>query len=94
MTMNINTDLVKNKEFASAIKSSALKHSQEYKVLATLRYLFPAKFNTMITGEVPDIQDFVNGIGIEVTSAVKENDMKGSRLLSELHQGKPIYTEK
>ena len=94
MIMNIRTDLVKNKEFASPIKSSVLKHSQEYKVLATLRYLFPAKFNTMITGEVPDIQDFVNGIGIEVTSAVKENDMKGSRLLSELHQGKPIDTEK
>ena len=94
MTMNINTDLVKNKEFASAIKSSALKHSQEYKVLATLRYLFPARFNTMITGESPDIQDCVNEIGIEVTAAVKENDMKVSRIFSELHQGKPMDKEK
>ena len=94
MTMNINTDLVKNKEFASQIKSSALKHSQEYKVLATLRYLFPARFNTMITGESPDIQDCVNGIGIEVTAAVKENDMKASRIFSKLQQGKPKDTEK
>ena len=94
MTMNIKTDLVKNKEFVSPIKSSSLKHSQEYKVLATLRYLFPTRLNTMITGEAPDIQDCVNGIGIEVTAAVKENDMKASRIFSKLQQGKPKDTEK
>lgn len=94
MIMNINTDLVKNREFVSSIKPSVLKHSQEYKVLATLRYLFPARFNTMITGEAPDIQDCVNGIGIEVTAAVKENDMKASRIFSGPHQGKPKDTEK
>lgn len=59
--MNINTDLVKNYTFTSSIKASILKHSQEYKVLAILRYLYPEKYNTMISAETPDLQDCVNG---------------------------------
>jgi len=92
--MKINTDLVKNKKFSSAISPSLLKHSQEYRVLATLRYLYPTNFDEMITGESPDLQDCVNGIGIEVTAAVNENDMKASRAFSELYQGKPKDIER
>ena len=92
--MKINTDLVKNKKFSSAISPSLLKHSQEYSVLATLRYLYPTNFDEMITGESPDLQDCVNGIGIEVTAAVNENDMKASRAFSELYQGKPKDIER
>ena len=92
--MKINTDLVKNKKFSSAILPSLLKHSQEYRVLATLRYLYPTNFDEMITGESPDLQDCVNGIGIEVTVAVNENDMKASRAFSELYQGKPKDIER
>ncbi|WP_155403227.1 hypothetical protein [Bifidobacterium bifidum] len=58
--MKINTDLVKGKKYSSAVKPNTLKHSQEYKVLATLRYLYPSKFDTMITGEAPDLQDSAN----------------------------------
>lgn len=68
--MKITTDLVKNNKFTSPIKASLLKHSQEYRVLGTLRYLYPQKFISMTTGESPDLQDCVNGIGIEVTVAV------------------------
>ena len=39
--MNIETDLVKKKEFSTSINSGIQKHSQEYKVLAILRYLYP-----------------------------------------------------
>ena len=92
--MKINTDLVKNKKFSSTILPSLLKHSQEYRVLATLRYLYPTNFDEMITGESPDLQDCVNGIGIEVTAAVNENDMKVSRAFSELYQGKPKDIER
>ena len=92
--MNINTDIVKCKSFASPIKSGILKHSQEYRVLATLRYLYPSKFDTMITGESPDLQDCAGGIGIEVTAAVKEDDMRASRAFSELYQGNPKDTKK
>ena len=92
--MKINTDLVKNKKFSSAILPSLLKHSQEYRVLATLRYLYPTNLDEMITGESPDLQDCVNGIGIEVTAAVNENDMKASRAFSELYQGKPKDIER
>ena len=84
--MQINTALVKNKNFENAIKPSLLKHSQEYRVLATLRYLYPAKYDKMVTGEAPDLQDCVSGIGIEVTAAVNGNDMKASRAFSELYQ--------
>lgn len=92
--MKINTELVKNKKFSSPIKSSIIKHSQEYRVLATLRYLYPTKFDTMITGEAPDLQDSANNTGIEVTAAVKEVDMKVSRAFSELNQGKTKDKEK
>ena len=92
--MKINTDLVKGKKYSSAVKPNTLKHSQEYRVLATLRYLYSSKFDTMITGEAPDLQDSTNNTGIEVTVAVKEDDMKVSRAFSELNQGKPKDIEK
>ena len=55
-------------------------------MLATLRYLFPEKFSTMILNDAPDLQDFTNNVGIEVTDAVSENDMNASRIFSELHK--------
>lgn len=92
--MNIHTNLVKNKRFTSSIEPSILKHSQEYRVLATLRYVYPEKFDAMITGETPDLQDSISSTGIEVTAAVKADDMKVSRTFSELNQGKPKDIEK
>ena len=92
--MNIHTDLIKSKRFTSSIEPSVLKHSQEYRVLATLRYLFPTQFESMNIGETPDLQDLENGVGIEVTSAVKEDDMIASRIFSELCQGEPEEIEK
>ena len=59
-----------------------------------MRYLYPSKFDTMITGEAPDLQDSASSTGIEVTAAVKEDDMKVSRAFSELNQGKPKDIEK
>jgi len=82
--MNINTDLVKSKKFSSVVAPNNLKKSQEYRVLATLRYLYPTNFDKMIKGEAPDLQDSANSTGIEVVSAVKEADMKISRELSKL----------
>ena len=92
--MNIETDLVKKKEFSSSINASIQKHSQEYKVLAILRYLYPQEFSTMINGEAPDLQDNENGVGIEVVSAAQENDMRAFRAFSELHQTKGGDNEK
>lgn len=96
--MKIDTDLVKNKTFTSSINSHILKHSQEYRVLATLRYLFPQKFDKMILGEKPDIQDIENSIGIEVTAAVKNEDMKAASILSKIRKlddkQKQIYINK
>lgn len=84
--MNIYTDLIKNKQYSQPIQSELLKHSQEYRVLATLRYLFPQKYNGMAPGESPDLQDCEKDIGIEVTVAVRENDMKATSAFSKLHQ--------
>ncbi|MBR5277773.1 MAG: hypothetical protein IKU23_00750 [Clostridia bacterium] len=92
--MRINTDLVKNKRYNTSITACLLKHSQEFRVLATLRYLFPDKYNAMVNGEAPDLQDCANSIGIEVTAAVKEKDMMVSRLFSELNKGTPKEIEK
>ena len=94
MIMNLNTSLVKNKSFEGPIRSSIQKHSQEYKVLATLRYLFPRKYEAMTIGEIPDLQDVTNDVGIEVTVAVKENDMRASHAFSELCQGEAKSVKK
>ena len=82
--MKIQTDLVSNYIFNGPIRADLLKHSQEYKVLAILRYLFPGKYEMMLTGESPDLQDCVNSIGIEVTSAVRKNDMRVASAFSKL----------
>ncbi len=92
--MKINTNLVKNKKYNTSIEACLLKHSQEFRVLATLRYLFPGKYDAMVNGEAPDLQDRANSIGIEVTAAVKEKDMMVSRLFSELNKGTPKEIEK
>ena len=84
--MRIDTDKIKNKKFTEPIKSEPLKHSQEYRVLATLRYLYPNRFENMVTGESPDLQDNENGVGIEVTAAVDFRDMRASREFVNLQQ--------
>ena len=48
----------------------------------------------MVTGEAPDLQDHTNSVGVEVTAAVKENDIKVFRLFPELKQGTPKVIEK
>lgn len=82
--MKIQTDLVNNYIFNGPIRADLLKHSQEYRVLATLRHLFPGKYETMLPGESPDLQDCINSIGIEVTAAVSKNDMRAARAFSKL----------
>lgn len=84
MIMKIQTDLVSNNKFKGPIKAALRKHFQEYRVLATLRHLFPGKYDTMLTGESPDLQDCINSIGIEVTAAVRENDMRAASAFSKL----------
>lgn len=84
--MNIYTDTVKNKKYGCSIKAELLKHSQEYRVLATLRYLYPQKYKTMTAGESPDLQDCTGGIGIEVIAAVRENDMQANRAFAYLRE--------
>ena len=82
--MNIYTERINNKIFNGAISSNLVKVSQEYRVLAVLRYLFPGEYEQMEHGDKPDLQDSINHIGIEVTAAVLEDDIKASRLLAEI----------
>lgn len=82
--MKIHTDSIEHKKYDCSIRPCLHKHSQEYRVLATLRYLLPEKFMTMTVGESPDLQDCSGGVGIEVTEAVKGNDMKAGRAFSTL----------
>lgn len=86
--MNIRTELIKNKTFPTQINSRLLKHSHEYRVLATLRYLFPSVYSTMTHSDSPDLQDPIRNIGIEVTDAISENDAKVSASFAKLRQSK------
>lgn len=85
--MKIDTEKIKNKKFTAPIEAKLQKYSQEYKVLSTLRYLFPNRFEKMVKGESPDLQDKENGIGIEVTAAVDWKDMRAAREFAKLRQG-------
>lgn len=84
--MNIYTENIKNKNIDGSIEAEKLKHSQEYLVLGTLRYLYPNKFNDMALDESPDLQDRKNNIGIEVTMAAQTGDFQASRELAKFHQ--------
>ena len=72
------------------IQPELLKHSQEYRVLATLRHLFPQEYDNMITRDAPDLQDDEKGVGIEVTLAANPKDTQAARLFSELSLAQPI----
>lgn len=84
--MKIDTEKIKNKKFTAPIGDKLQKYSQEYRVLSTLRYLFPNRFEKMVKGESPDLQDEENGIGIEVTVAVDWRDMRAAREFAKLQQ--------
>lgn len=85
--MKIDTEKIKNKKFTGPIEAKLQKYSQEYRALATLKYLFPNRFKKMVKEESPDLQDKENGIGIEVTAAVDWRDMRAAREFANLQQG-------
>lgn len=76
--MNLNTERIKNKRFTNAIDSETSKKSCEYRVLATLRYLYSDMYNNMKNDDSPDLQDKVNNVGIEVTKSCNDKEMAAS----------------
>ena len=74
--MNILTDTIENYYSGHRISSELYKRSQEYKTLAILRYLYPGKYDSMVVSEKPDLQDSAHGIGIEVTTAIPQEEMR------------------
>ena len=76
--MKLFTDRVNMKDFADRIDPELLKKSQEYRVLGTLQFIFTEKFDKLSVSEAPDLQNANGDIGVEVTTAVSENDMKAS----------------
>ena len=58
--MDINTDLVKSKKYITPIKSSIQNSSQEYRILATLRYLYPGRFDNMINQYLNEVYDNID----------------------------------
>lgn len=82
--MNIFDDTVKKYNNAFMKQHHLSKHSQEYRVLATLRYLFPGQFDNMVHGDRPDLQDEKNSVGIEVTLAVRATEMQVTKEFSKM----------
>lgn len=82
--MNLFTERILQYKPKRSISPQLLKLSQEYRVLATLKYINPIKYGSFIAGDAPDLQDPDNKTGIEVTAAVQERDMKISRLFAQL----------
>lgn len=82
--MNIYTERILHYRSNRSIHHRLWKFSQEYRALATLKYLFPQTYGSFTAGDAPDLQDEENSIGVEVTAAVPERDMKISRRFSQL----------
>lgn len=77
--MNIFTDRVIRKRFSKAIDTEQSKHSLEYRVLATLRYKYPGKFEHMIQDDSPDLQDEDGSCGVEVVKVCRPEEEKDLR---------------
>ena len=90
--MNIFAEEVNPWEKRPAIKPKIQKLSQEYRVLATLRYLYPEKYDSLIKDESPDLQDSENSVGIEVTISDAESEVKTSRYFD--HYCNPLTPER
>lgn len=66
--MNLNTQRINNFEPHNTLDSHKRVCSEEYRVLAILRLLFPKEFDDVIKCESPDLQSKEREYGIEVTS--------------------------
>ena len=76
--MNIDTPRVVNKRFNSSIKDEKkLKWSQEFFVLAFLKYRFPEEYKDLFHADKPDLQG--GNIFVEVTVLNSQYDMQANK---------------
>ena len=75
--MKLNTHRVKNIRVNSYIDEKKLKLSQEYFVLAFLKYMFPSKYKDLLHGDRPDLQG--GNVYVEVTALDTYKDMQASK---------------
>ena len=92
--MNIDTPRIVNKKVSGYIKDGEkLKLSQEYFVLAFLKYKFPDKYKDAFHSDRPDIQG--EKLFVEVTTLDKNTDVQASKEFakySEDHDERRIKT--
>ena len=92
--MNIYTDRVINKKFNNAISANIQKFSQEYRVLAILKYLFPDEHANLKPSDNPDLQNDKNNYAIEVTITASQEQMQANREFTHLCNEKDTESQK
>ena len=65
--MNLLSDKIHNYQVKHVLSQELIKTSQEYYVLAVLKYAFPERFSGLQKSETPDLQDVKKSLGVEVT---------------------------
>ena len=76
--MNLNTPRILNKKISGYIKDEQrLKRSQEYFVLAFLKYKFPDKYDDVFRSDRPDLQG--EKVFVEVTTLDTYTDMQANK---------------
>ena len=80
--MKIYTERVLHYEIKGAIRDRVLDKSQEYFVLALLKYYYPDEYNGFYKSEAPDLWGINRGI--EVTTASDKGAFLASRVFSEM----------
>lgn len=82
-----------NFRFTHGINSQLEKDSHEYRVLATIRLLFPQNnYNSVVKSEAPDFIDRDNSIGLEVTDVCFQKHRQASKEFYKLNH--PVNDKK
>lgn len=68
------TEEIRNYEVTAPLDPELIKTSREYRVLAILKYAYPAQFSKLHKAEAPDLQDTDGELGVEVTWGGSPND--------------------
>lgn len=77
---------IRNKMFPKPLAPGLCKKSTEYAVLAVLKHCERELFRFLHHADVPDLQDEVNGIGIEVTEAITRSHAQVNGEFTKLSQ--------
>lgn len=72
------TNKINKKTFNKPLDTHLCKTADEYTALATLKFCYGEKYKYLRHADAPDLQDVVNGIGIEVVNSISRQEARAN----------------